>query len=67
MGAGASLGNDAVLGEDFDGSLKRYYCHECHQITRSSEVSSQCGACHSAFIEEMESYKYAESIEQLKQ
>jgi len=68
MGAGASL-ND-VLNEDGDSDhLKRYFCHECHQVTRvrPSETVTACGSCNSGFVEEIESGNAAVSRVQQQQ
>ena len=45
MGAGASMGNDQVLGGAHgSGDARRYFCHQCHQITRSRSLAAECGA-----------------------
>ena len=55
MGAGASMGNDQVLGGAHgSGDARRYFCHHCHQIARSRSLAAECGACGSAFVELME-------------
>jgi hypothetical protein len=53
MGAGASLNDELLAGEEGT-HARRFFCHECHQITRSEDYIMACGACNSSFIEEME-------------
>ena len=54
MGAGASL-NDEILAGEEGTHARRFFCHECHQMTRSDDNITVCGACGSSFVEEMES------------